>query len=256
MRLAALIAAGLLVLGGCGTEPEDPPDGVPAATDPDLRERCGSFMPDAAPLTETTLAGPPGVELEAGIFESPNAGTTALVFLHQTGGGLCGWGKYATSAAAEGISSVAFDHCGYADSVCPDELASDMALQVDLAAGYARDQLGADRVVVVGASMGGSQAVRAVADGASVDAWVDVSGPSDWDGTVLVDEAGDIDLPGLVVFTRTDGQSEYAAAKSLARRSGAGFLDGGRSHGWDLLTTIRGRLTPVGREVLEFAETP
>lgn len=256
MRPAALLATGLLVLGGCGTEPEAAdPGSIPLSTALDLRERCGSAMPDAAPLTETTLAGPAGVELRAGIFEASSAGETALVFLHQTGSGLCGWGRFATEAAAEGVSSVAFDHCGYVDSVCPDDLISDLALQVDLAASYARDELGADRVVVIGASMGGSQTVRAVAGGAAVDAWVDVSGPSAWDDTVLLDVAEDIDVPGLVVFTRTDGPSEYAAAKSLARRSGADFLDGGQGHGWDLVTTIRGRLTPVGRDVLEYATT-
>ena len=255
----ALVLALVLALGtGCASDPAGEADRIPATSAPTvtaptpLRERCASSIPAAAPLAEAELTGPHDVVLRAAVFEAPES-RVGLVLLHQISGGLCGWGDFATAAAAEGVSSVAFDMCGFEDSTCPDGMDNDAALQVRLAARHAREQWGVDRVVVVGASMGGSQAVRAVAGGAPVDAWVDVSGPSAWGGDWLLDLAGSVERPGLVVFTRTDGTSEYAAARALARRTSAGFVDGGSGHGWDLLTTVGGRITPVGRQVLSFA---
>ena len=259
LSCAVLACAGLAAACG-GTQDADtgpdtdeaPARHATASASPDLRETCGSALPPHTPLAAATLHGSGGVELAAGVY-GEGGSETVLVLLHQISSNLCGWGGFAGEAAAAGVTSVAIDLCGYGGSTCPRDVERDPAEQVRLAANHARAELGASRVVVVGASMGGSQAVRAVAGGAPVDAWVDVSGPSAWDGDRLLDLAEELEPPGLVVFTRTDGEREYAAARALADRSGARFLDGGRGHGWDLLTTFGGRLTGVGREVLEFA---
>jgi dienelactone hydrolase len=111
--------------------------------------------------------------------------------------------------------------------------------------------------VLVGASMGGSMTVMAVASGADVDAWVDLSGPSGWDGVLLADLAPQVaqqGVPGLVVQATSDGQAEYAAAQTLARDSNAEFLDGGAGHGYELLVDPDGVLLPAGRAVLDLAQ--
>ena len=85
--------------------------------------------------------------------------------------------------------------------------------------------MGAERVVLVGASMGGSQTVIAVADGAEVDGWADLSGPNVWAGTTLADLAADVrarGLPGLVAHAADDDDTWYAAAQALAAGSGRG----------------------------------
>ena len=145
---------------------------------------------------------------------------------------------------------MAFDLCGYEDSTCSRQQSP--ADQVDAVAAYLRAE-GVRRVVAVGVSMGGSQTVRAVAEDAGVEAWVDVSGPSAWEGEDLLDVAPDVDSPGLVVQARSDGDAEYALAQQLAEATDSRFLDGGSGHGWDLVTDGSGGLSDVGRQILDFA---
>ena len=179
------------------------------------------------------------------------------MLLHQHGSiALCGWGEFAARAAAAGYPSVAIDLCGYGDSECSGALEDDPAGQVDLAVAHAEQVFGVRSVVVIGVSMGGSNAAVAAADRARVKAWVDVSGPNFWFVERPLEGLAPVlrnRPPGMVVFARTDGQDAYAAARRLAREAGARFVDGGSGHGWDLLTDDRGRLTEVGRSVLTFA---
>jgi pimeloyl-ACP methyl ester carboxylesterase len=258
--IPGLLATALLV-GGCAAEQD--PGLQPGPTEPTLpatdalRERCLSAMPDAAPVEALTLTDGSGRRIAAAEFAAATD-DTVMVLLHQTGlGGLCGWGRFATRAAREGVTSLAIDMCGYGDSVCPADSANgdvDAADQVQPALDYARTVLGARRVVLVGASMGGSSTVIAVAHGARVDGWVDVSGPGAWGTDVLLDLAGRLPGPGLVVYARSDGVLEYAAAQQFARRADARFLDGGEGHGYELMTDFTGRLLPGGRAVIDFAQ--
>ena len=106
--------------------------------------------------------------------------------------------------------------------------------------------------------MGGSQTVTAVARGADVDAWADLSGPSVWEGTTLLDLAPDVrarDLPGLVAHAPDDDEDQYAAAQELATATGAQFLDAQSGHGWTLLHDNQGTLRPDGQALLDFLAT-
>jgi pimeloyl-ACP methyl ester carboxylesterase len=254
--VAALVLAGCSDGGGAGSPVGATQINTPES--PTLAERCLWAIPEPDLVEREEIEGPDGLRLVAGVFGGDAAGEsgTAVVLLHQIGGsGLCGWGPWATQAARAGVAAVAVDLCGYGESVCAERWSSDPETQVEVAADWAREQLGADRVVVAGASMGGSQTVRAVAGGAPVDAWADVSGPSAWDGVPLSSVAGSVDLPGIVVYARSDGAAEYRAAEQLADRTGARFVDGGSGHGWELLTRIRdGGLTRAGRILLAFTQ--
>ena len=135
-------------------------------------------------------------------------------------------------------------------------MADDAGGQVELAVTHAREALGASRVVLVGASMGGSMTVMAVAARAGVDAWVDVSGPSGWDGVLLADLAPQVagaERPRPGRPGPDDDAAEYSAAQALARDSRAEFLDGGAGHGYELLVDPDGVLVPAGSSVLDFA---
>lgn len=272
MHRAALIVIGLLLaLAACtaadepdppardsaGAASTEPTASVDGSTDP-IRERCGLLLPSGLETSAIRLGEDVGADLVgAELGDTSQPGGTVLVLLHQTGTlGLCGWGAFAARAAEAGLPSVAFDLCDWAESTCPDELGRDPRAQVDLAVAHARDELGATRVVLVGASMGGAETVLAVGAGTPVDAWVDVSGPSAWDGVQLQSQAKAIAakrVPGLVVQATSDGDSEYAAAQQLARTSGADFLDGGAGHGYELLTKRDGTLLPAGQAVLDLA---
>ena len=253
---AAVVAAALaLVLTACSGQDDHARAEGGTTARAALLERCGSAIPAGTEPRPLTLVGAGGARLTAAAF-GPEQADTALVLLHQTGpGGLCGWGRFASRAAEAGLAAVAIDMCGYGGSECPPGLESDPRSQVELAVAHLRAEVGAGRVVLVGASMGGSNTVIAVSDGAPVDAWVDVSGVSTWNGVRLQSRAGAVRTaaPGLIVHARSDGPLEYAAARRLARTSGTRFLDGGSGHGYELMTDYRGRLLPAGRAVIRFA---
>ena len=185
------MAALVLLTAGCTSE--DDPDRSTASSTPSaapgdataaLRERCLSAIPDDADLEAMTLTGRTGGTLEAARI-GPEANDTVAVLLPQTSG-LCGWGRWASAAHTQaGLTSLLVNPCGYGGSTCAPEEDVDPLNEVAAAVAVARDEVGADRVVLIGASMGGSLTVIAAAQGADVDAWADVSGPSAWDGVDL-----------------------------------------------------------------------
>ena len=203
---------------------------------------------------ETVLEVADDVRLPAAVYGEPGA-ETAVVLLHQTNlDGLCGWDAFGRHAADRGIAAVSFDMCGWGDAECPEEWSARTSEQVAAAVAYARADLGADRVVLVGASMGAARTVFAMADGVGADAWVYLSAPAAWDGRVVADEARAIDAPGLVLHDPDDGAADFAASQVTAERSGAEFVRGRGGHGYDMVLRIDGGLTPLGERVLDFAD--
>jgi len=253
--LAGFVCVALLVACGAGSDSAtDKPAGEGSTTET-LVAHCAKVVRVEGDETVTPLEAD-GMTLPAVDFVAAEPSGTVLVLLHQLGvEGLCGWATFAPQAAAAGFSSVAFDMCAYGGSTCADGEGTPPEDQVALAVTHARDELGAEHVVLVGASMGGSQTVVSVARGAAVDGWVDLSGADTWDGTRLLDVADAVRsraLPGLVVHAPDDGDEEYAAAQALAGATGARFLDGGSGHGWAMLDDHAGALLPAGRSVLDF----
>ena len=254
----SLLGVALLAASGCADAgPGDPQPGsaVPqTAADPEqaVRDECRSAIPAAAEIRALTLEGATDGRIQAVAF--PSGGTrAALVLLPQVGGGVCGWGRLAHEFAALGFPSIVVAPCAYGGSTCTDAGDADPLNEVAPAVAAAREELGSDRVVLMGASMGGSLTVLAAAAGADVDAWVDVSGPPAWEETDLLPLAPSLPAGGLVVQARSDGAAAYTKARLLAKRSGARFLDGGSGHGYELLGDHTGRISRVGRVVLAFA---
>ena len=253
-RHVVALVLGCALLIGCSDE-ESKPDGAAEGSGQvtTFADHCPTWVPDTADATVIELGGG-DLTLVGAEFSSESSDGTVMVLLHQTNmAGLCGWGQFAEQAAAAGLPSLAIDMCGYGGSECAAGGATPARDQVDLATAYAREEMGAERVVLVGASMGGSQTVIAVADGAEVDGWADVSGPEDWEGTTLVDRAADVRarrLPGLVAHAADD--TSYAEARALAPAAGAKFLDGDSGHGYTLLTTNLGDLRPDGQALIDF----
>lgn len=250
-----------MLLAGCSSGSTTRPDVPATGTAPDpttaLRERCLSAIPESADLEALTLDGRAGGEVEAARV-GPGSSATVAVLLPQIGG-LCGWGRWAAAAADQaGVTSLLVNPCGYGESTCPDDADADPLNEVAPAVALAREDLGATRVVLLGTSMGGSLTVMAVAAGADVDAWADVSGPPAWEGTDLADLAPDLasdGVPdGLVVMAPSDGPAIFAAARGLARRAGVPFVAGRSGHGWELLVDpVEGTPTRIGRRLFALA---
>ena len=260
LRCAGAVLAAWALLAGCSDdEPDASSDDRPGDhASISIADHCAEVQRTDADASVSVLTGD-GMELPAADFVSESPNGTVLVLLHQTGRlGLCGWATFAPQAAAAGLSSVAIDMCGYAAARCEGGEATPPEDQVALAVAHARERLDADTVVLVGASMGGSQTVVAVAHGVDVDGWVDVSGPAVWEGTTLLDLAPDVQargLPGLVAHAPDDDAQQYAAARALAPAAGARFLDGQSDHGWFLLDDHQGTLRPDGQAVIDFVSS-
>ena len=254
MVLTALV----LLAAGCSGDGATPDDAAPRAeesVDPTtaLRERCLSAIPDHAELEAFTLDGATGGEIEAARI-GPATGDRVAVLLPQTSG-MCGWGRWATAAAEEaGLTSLLVNPCGYGESGCTAEEDADPLNEVAAAVALARDEIGAERVVLLGTSMGGSLTVMAAAAGADVDAWADVSGPSAWEGVELASLAGSLPREGLVVMAPSDGQAAYDDAEALADAAGVPFVPGRSGHGWELLVDpVSGSVTRIGRRLMALA---
>lgn len=258
--LAAVLLAASIV--SMSNDPDPDPDSVvrgqvspapSARPSGGLAARCLSLTPPRRVQAEVVTLAAPGMRL-AGALVPPLNGpaVSGVVLLPQTGaGGFCGWLPFAEEAARHGVVALPLDLCGYGDSECPDE--PHVSEQVDLAVEHLRSEFGVTSVVVAGASMGGAQAVRAVAGGASVTAWADISGPSAWAGEELLPLTPRVRRPGLVVRARRDGDpAELHRARRLARRTGAAFESPASGHGWDLLFDNPGRLSRIGERLLDL----
>jgi pimeloyl-ACP methyl ester carboxylesterase len=107
------------------------------------------------------------------------SGRVAVVLAHESRGWLCEWVPYAKRLAARGNLAFPFDFRGYGES----QSNSTSAVRIDLdvaAAGKTVRGLGAKKVFLVGASIGGSAALRAAADSRPlVNGVVSVSGAAD-----------------------------------------------------------------------------
>jgi pimeloyl-ACP methyl ester carboxylesterase len=255
----ALLAAVVLLAAGCSddgptAEPSDSAASAPTDPTAALRERCLSAMPEDAPLEAVTLDSGGG-DIEAARI-GPTTHHRVAILLPQIGG-ICGWGRWATAAAEDGLTSLLVSPCGYGETVCTDEEDADPLHEVAAAVDLARKHYGADRVVLLGTSMGGSLTVMAVAAGADVDAWADVSGPPSWEGVDLATLAGSLPDGGLVVMAPSDGPEIFAAAEALADAADVRFVPGRSGHGWDLLVDpVSGSVTRIGRRLMAFAEGP
>jgi alpha-beta hydrolase superfamily lysophospholipase len=148
-------------------------------------------------------------------------GKTAVVFAHEARGGACQWIPYARALARRGYLTIAFDFRGYGRSQTPKRGAwSRLPADVIAAAKLSR-RLGAMKVVVVGASMGGTNVVVAGANGRTViDGVISVSAPTSYGRTDALEAARRLQLPVLYVVGEGDeGFVEHSRLLYEATRS-------------------------------------
>src|SRR5262245_27215098 len=165
-RFAAPLALLVLVLAaGCGGGDDDgatsaattatAPASSGAAPDPALADRCGDDVP--AGFANVDLTTSDGVHLVGAVA---GAGTTGIVLAHQRNGDGCGWLDYGARLASYGMV-LAPDLRGFGGS---DEGQGDAEKRYDLDVVAAADELkrrGATRIVLLGASIGGTSVILA-----------------------------------------------------------------------------------------------
>jgi alpha-beta hydrolase superfamily lysophospholipase len=122
------------------------------------------------------------------------------VLLHEGGGdGLCGFPFYADFLTKQGIRVALLDLCNNGQSYCVNRpIADDPAAQVKLIVDAARADA-AQRVVLVGASLGASVAVTA-AGATKHDAIVILSSSAQEEHSDITKDAPNVTMPALFAF--------------------------------------------------------
>jgi alpha-beta hydrolase superfamily lysophospholipase len=159
---------------------------------------------------DITFAAPDGTRLAGHLF---GHGKVGVVLAHQSDGNLCQWVEYATHLGTLGYTALAFDFRNVGSSQVR-HYPANLRYGGDVAgAARALRQRGATKVVLVGASLGGSAVIQAAANvRPPVDGVVSVSGAADLSNAIQ-------SAPGLrvpVLYLAASGDRDFAAdAKRL-----------------------------------------
>jgi dienelactone hydrolase len=166
------------------------------------------------------------------------SGRTAVVLVHQRRGTMCQWAPYAKRLAALGYTAFAIDLRGNGDSQWRpypgnQRYGGDVTAAVKLVRG-----LGARKVFLVGASLGGSAAISGAANTRpSVDGVVSVSGAADLAGAI--DVVNRVKVPSLFVAGSDDtdfaNDARRLYAASTAQDKTLEVLPSAYEHGTDLV---------------------
>lgn len=259
VAVAAIAAATLTACGG-GEEPSSDETRAPSASSATLAggpyDTPTSLCPHGSDDGDVVEIGVgDGAAVLPAILRGQGA-ETGVVLLHQSSGGGCGWSGYAQWLDTQGVMTIAPDLCGHGRAVCDDQVAADVAAQVDAAVQVLRER-GAERVVLVGASLGGGAAEQG-AGTADVDAVVSLS-PTTGDNPGLdpiEERASRIEVPYLVIGAEDDESIDI----DLLRAAGEAASDGtvevveGSDHGYALVTDsalIDATPTDLGESLVE-----
>lgn len=238
---------------------------------PRVQSRIAFALPLAVMLLAAALAAcsseeeaePPIAECPAGDveFESADgiplcgrhygAGDMTVVLAHMRPSDQESWRPFAETLASEGYAAFTFNFRGYA----PSGGEKDIGL-IDLDLGGALDYLatrGVERPVLVGASMGGTAAVKAAAN-RDVSGVIALSAPREIEGLSAADYVANVEEPKYFMVAEDD---------TVARLDGAALYDAssepryfevftGGEHGSDL---VYGRHSELVQErILELLE--
>jgi pimeloyl-ACP methyl ester carboxylesterase len=201
---------------------------------PTLAQACGATYG----LTARSFWQETGDGVRLYMIEAGNGETTA-VLAHGGRSDLCETLAFAKRLVAAGYRIVAFDFRGNGRSESPSR--NRLALGTDLAAAvaYAR-RAGAERVVLIGSSMGGAAIVQNTS-ALRVEGRISLSGTRLWPGFGINNPAGvaQIRAPFLYVGSRDDERAPVEEALAIFHRVGAAdkrrVFYPGSYHGWQLV---------------------
>ncbi|MGD7787169.1 alpha/beta hydrolase [Propionibacteriaceae bacterium Y1700] len=245
----------LVFVTGCAASEEPPAPSTPPTSAPPSAPGLDQSVTQWCSGQETD-----GVEQELINTDDGSAvmtlrvgsGTTTAILSHQTNGkGSCGFLFFAQQLAAEGISVILVDSCGYGRSSCPSKESSPGILAE--IAQQARDD-GAERVALVGASMGGSLVTTAAPD-SGADAVVNLSGAAKIDAAQLSRDAPLVEAPYLVVQSGEDYPDLEATRKVWDKipAKKKELIKVSTGHGYDFLRPDKGETpTTVGQKVIDW----
>ena len=197
--------------------------------------------------TPVSFRSPDGVRLAGNVL---GRGKTGIVFAHQVAGDRCQWIEFARELSSKGYRALVFDMRGYGTSAG----VANVSPQLDVLGATAElRRRGAKKIVLVGASMGGTGVVSAAPiTQPAVAGVVELSAPTAFGGANALAAAKKLKLPALFVAGRDDG--DFAAAtralyRAAATRDKTLRIAPTPWHGVDLMA-----LPTVRKLVLDFVE--
>jgi pimeloyl-ACP methyl ester carboxylesterase len=234
-----LLVVALLLPAGCGgTDREGGAAGAAstAATPPTTAaapaKPCLQGTASATAVRFTTGAGATLVGVVLG------RGRAGLVLGHQVGSDLCEWLPQAQTFADQGYQVLAFDFAGYGDSRPGSGPDARVDGDVVAAAGQLRRR-GAERIVLIGSSMGGTAVLSAATRiRPPVAGVVSLSGPATFQGVDAAAAVSRLRVPVLLVAAADDhpfvddARAMYRSAPVSDKRL---LVIGGGGHGTGLL---------------------
>ena len=170
---------------------------------------------------------------------SPTAETLSVILIHQVNGDHCGWAAEAAYLAKTN-TVLSLDLRGYGASQSASGTAALMYRKdIEAAVLYLRMQR-ATKVVLIGASMGGSAVVVAgAAIKPPVDAVVTVSAPGNFNGQNAIANISKLTMPLRIMAASDDGGATVEArrllSKAKASPNAGSLLYAKGGHGWALL---------------------
>jgi pimeloyl-ACP methyl ester carboxylesterase len=187
-----------------------------------------SFLAQAAPNS------PENVQLYG---VERGEGSVGVVLAHMLGSSQSAWALFAGRLVDEDFRVLTFDFRGHGQSI-GDRSPSAAALDLVAAVEKLRS-LGATKVFVVGASMGGTAAIT-VAAAQELEGVVAISAPTSVDGLDAAAVVSDLEEPSLFMVAQNDEERYTEAARSLAAAAPVGkqlqIIEGSAAHGTDLIT--------------------
>ena len=187
---------------------------------------------------------------QIGVVER-GTGPRGVLMLPQYASSACDWDEQAKHLATAGYHVLMLEYRCTDNSACPSDAAAQSQLPLDAAAGVAAlHAAGAAKVVILGASAGGTLAVvSGAAVGPLVNGVIDLSGPADVSDLYsaaagLIDSgraAPKLNVPALFVVSQEDPNTSvseitdvYKAVPGKPKKLMVLPPDGG--HGWDTLS--------------------
>lgn len=166
-------------------------------------------------------------------------GEKGVILAHMYPSDRTGWYKTAELLASEGYFALAFDFRGYNDSQGEKDV-SKIYIDLDAACDFL-EKNGAERIVLVGASMGGTASLK-IAGTRTVAGVVALSAPVEFRGLSTMEELPAIDSPKL--FMAAEGETWAVDCVNefydLTVGEKEKIIFKGSEHGTDMLNDIEG----------------
>lgn len=229
LGFSAFAAAAALGLSGCSSDTSKPVStsaAAPATSSPSIDASCLSTVPDAAAHVTHFAAGGDTVEAF-----TTGTGPVGVILAHQVDSDLCQWQDIWPDLTAKGYRIMAIS------------MHADITADVVAATAQLRSQ-GVQKIVLIGASMGGS-AVLAAAGRITppVQAVVSLSGPSDFRTANAIEAVKTLQVPVAYFAGKQDTEfSDDATAMYGVTAEKDKFLhivDPSSDHGVDLWPTVK-----------------